>query len=133
MKVVIAGTRYKDPINKVSFDDYTLVVQSIQRSGYTITELVCGMAIGVDRLGEQWAKVNNIPVKEMPATAQEWERYGKAAGPIRNARMADYADAAIVIWDGKSPGSRNMIDEMIKRNKPYYIGMTRSTVEDFFQ
>ena len=47
--------------------------------------------------------------------------------------MAEYADAAIVVWDGESRGSRNMIDEMIKAKKPYYIHMLPSklTIEDF--
>lgn len=131
MKVVIAGTRYKDPANKIPFDDYGLVVQSVQRSGFNITEVVCGQAIGVDKLGDQWASANDCEVRYMPVTPEEWNKYGKAAGPMRNRRMAEYCDAAIIIWDGVSPGSRNMIDEMIRVKKPYYIGMTKSTVEDF--
>lgn len=86
------------------------------------------MAVGVDTLGYRWAQCNNIPIKEMPAN---WNRDGKKAGPIRNRDMAEYADAAIVIWDGSSPGSRNMIENMLRRKKPYYIGMTSATLEDF--
>ncbi len=128
MKVIIAGTRYKDKDENIPFDDYNLVVKTIEDSGFTITEVVSGTATGVDRLGEQWARANNIPIKEMPA---DWNRYGRSAGPFRNKAMAEYADAAIVIWDGKSPGSRNMIENMIRRKKPYRIGMTSATLEDF--
>jgi hypothetical protein len=120
MKVIIAGSR--------SVDDYSLIVQAVERSGYNITEVVCGCAVGIDRLGEQWARANNIPIKEMPA---DWNRNGKAAGPIRNREMAEYADAAIVVWDGKSPGSRNMVENMIRRKKPYYVVLTSTTLEDF--
>ena len=120
MKVIIAGTR--------NIDDYKLVVDTITRSGYNITEVVSGCATGVDRLGEQWARVNDIPTREMPA---RWDLYGRKAGPVRNKAMADYADAAIIIWDGKSAGTRNMIENMIRRNKPYHIGMTSATLEDF--
>lgn len=120
MKVIIAGTR--------SVNDYKLVVQSIERSGFNITEVVSGCATGVDTLGEQWARANNIPIKEMPA---DWSRFGNSAGPMRNRQMAEYADAAIVIWNGESRGSRNMIENMIRRKKPYYIGMTSATLEDF--
>lgn len=120
MKVIIAGTR--------TVKDYKLVVQAVERSGYNITEVVSGCATGVDTLGEQWARANNIPIKEMPA---DWSRYGNSAGPQRNRAMAEYADAAIVIWDGESRGSRNMIENMIRRKKPYYIGMTSATLEDF--
>lgn len=120
MKVIIAGSR--------DILDYKLVVQSIQRSGYEITEVVCGCAAGIDTLGEQWAINNEIPIKYMPA---DWNRHGKSAGPMRNKKMAEYADAAIVIWNGVSPGSKNMIQNMIRQNKPYYIGMSATTLEDF--
>lgn len=133
MKVVIAGTRYVDPVSKIPFDDYGLVIQAVQRSGYTIKEVVSGQAIGVDKLGEMWAQANDCEIRYMPVTPQEWTKYGKAAGPMRNRRMAEYCDAAVIIWDGVSPGTRNMIDEMIRVKKPYYIGMTKSTVEDFMK
>lgn len=120
MKCVIAGTR--------SVHDYNLLVQTVQRSGYDITEVVCGMATGIDTLGEQWARSKDIPIKAMPA---DWNRYGKKAGPMRNRQMAEYCDCAVIIWDGESPGTRNMINEMIRVKKPYYIGMTYSTIEDF--
>lgn len=120
MKVIIAGTR--------SINDYKLVVDSIKSSGYTITEVVSGCATGVDWLGEQWARANDIPIKEMPAN---WDRDGKSAGPMRNRMMAEYADAAVIIWDGESRGTRNMIENMIRRKKPYHIGMTSATLEDY--
>lgn len=123
MKVIIAGTRYKDKVNKIPFDDFKLVIEAVERSGFEITEVVCGMAIGVDKLGEQWAIANNIAVKEMPAN---WNAHGKAAGPIRNRQMAEYADAAVIIWDGVSNGSRNMINEMIRKKKPYFVALTES-------
>ncbi len=121
MKVIIAGSR--------SLDNYLLVTEAMQRCGYTVTEVVCGMATGVDNLGERWATTNNIPVKQMPAN---WNRDGKAAGPIRNREMAKYADAAVIIWDGKSAGTRNMVDEMIRAKKPYYLQLTESNLEDLF-
>lgn len=123
MKVIIAGTRYKDKVNKIPFDNYKLVVEAVERSGFEVSEVVCGKAVGVDSLGEQYAIMRGISVKEMPAN---WAMHGKAAGPIRNREMAEYTDCAIIIWDGESPGSRNMINEMIRRNKPYYVALTES-------
>lgn len=122
MKVIIAGSR--------DVKDYMLVARTVEESGWKdkITEVVSGCAAGVDTLGEQWARANNIPIKEMPAN---WNQYGNSAGPMRNRQMAEYADAAIVIWDGKSRGTRNMIENMIRRKKPYRIGMTSVTLEDF--
>lgn len=120
MKVIIAGSR--------NITDYRLVADTIAASGYDITEVVSGCATGVDTLGEQWARMKNVPIKEMPAN---WNQYGNKAGPIRNRDMARYADAAVIIWDGESTGTRNMIDCMIKLKKPYHIGMTTSTLESF--
>ena len=118
MKVIIAGSR--------TIHDYALVVNAMQRCGFNVTEVVCGMATGIDRLGEQWAIANGITVKEMPA---DWNRHGRAAGPIRNRAMAKYADAAVIIWDGKSRGSRNMVNEMIRLGKPYFVQLTESEDE----
>ncbi|WP_197026348.1 hypothetical protein [Polaribacter sp. Hel_I_88] len=45
----------------------------------------------------------------------EWNKFGKAAGPVRNKEMAIYADALIAFWDGKSRGTKNMI-QLAKQN-----------------
>jgi uncharacterized phage-like protein YoqJ len=48
-----------------------------------------------------------------------WRKYGKRAGHRRNQQMADNADALIALWDGESPGTRDMIRRM--ENKPTII------------
>lgn len=102
MKTIIAGSR--------TFTDYRFVAKHLDRicrSGFHISKVVSGKEPnGVDRLGEAWAKKNKIPIKPFPA---DWNKFGLAAGPIRNAEMAWYADALIAFWDGKSPGTRGMI------------------------
>lgn len=118
MKVVIAGSR--------TIDDYTLLLLAIKQFPFPITEIVSGKARGVDTLGEIWARANNIPIKEFPA---DWSTYGSAAGPIRNKKMADYCDAAIVLWDGKSAGSKHMINEMNKLKKYVYIQLPITNLE----
>lgn len=112
MKVIIAGSRF--------IKDRSEVLRCIARCPFAskITEVVCGGASGPDTFGKNWAIAKEIPVKDMPA---DWQKYGKAAGPIRNKEMSKYADAAIIIWDGKSRGTLNMIQEMRKLNKPYFI------------
>jgi len=109
MKTIIAGSR--------SITDMTTVQEAITRSGWEekITEVVSGNAVGVDRLGEMWAMRKNIRVKRFLA---EWDRYGKSAGMIRNREMAEYGDALILVWDGESKGSRNMMEIMNKLGKP---------------
>jgi len=97
LKVIIAGGR--------DFNDPKLLAKSVPVD-WKISEVVSGTAMGADRLGEYWAKEHGIPVKHFPAN---WDQEGRAAGPIRNRRMASYADALIAFWDGKSRGTRSMI------------------------
>lgn len=107
-KVIIAGSR--------TISDYELVEKIVLESDFVISEIVSGKAPGVDTLGERYAYEYVIPVKQFPA---DWVRHGKKAGPIRNEDMANYADAAILIWDGKSPGTKNMLEHMKRLKKPY--------------
>lgn len=109
MKVIIAGGR--------NIKDKELVLNSVIKANLEIDEVVCGMAHGVDLLGKELADEREVPVEPFPA---DWIKHGKAAGPIRNKEMAEYADALILIWDGKSKGSANMKKEMKALGKPIY-------------
>lgn len=77
-----------------------------------------GRAKGVDTLGEQYAKENNLLIAKFPA---DWDTYGKKAGYLRNVQMAEYAEACICIWDGVSPGTKHMIDIAKKKNLRLFI------------
>ena len=118
MKVVIAGSR--------GVTDYALVCEAVEESGFTITEEVSGKEpTGVDALGERWAGDNGVPVKPFEP---DWHRYtnkgagwSNPAGKIRNRKMAEYADAAVIIWDGTSPGTRDMIARMAAARKPCHV------------
>lgn len=98
MKTIIAGSREGVPAFEVH--------NAILESGFAITQVVSGAARGVDSIGEEWARNSNVPVKAFPAN---WSVYGKRAGIVRNDEMAQYAEALIAVWDGKSPGTANMI------------------------
>lgn len=112
MKVIIAGTR--------TFDDYAYLCGKCQEilRGKTITSILSGAAKGADEVGERYARRCGYPVERF---APEWDKHGKAAGPMRNRRMAAEADEAIVFWDGKSRGTKNMINEMALLNKPCHV------------
>lgn len=113
MKVIIAGGR-----------DITcpfVVGQAVEASGFTVSEVVSGGARGVDSLGEAWAKANGVGIKSFPA---DWCKYGRGAGPIRNAEMAEYADALIAIWDGKSPGTADMVRRATEKCLKVYVYRT---------
>jgi hypothetical protein len=110
MRVIIAGSR--------SIVDYDQVLVAVDNSDFYIKEVVSGAARGVDALGERYALENSLPCMQFHA---DWDKYGRRAGPIRNSEMAKYADAAIVVWDASSTGSRNMIEQMKRLNKPCYV------------
>jgi hypothetical protein len=109
VRVIIAGSR--------TIKDYSLIRKVIDDSGFDITTIISGCAAGPDTLGIRYAREYNIDLEEYPA---DWAKYGKSAGPIRNQVMANEADALILVWDGKSHGSKNMLDTMKKMNKPTY-------------
>jgi ABC-type enterochelin transport system substrate-binding protein len=101
MKLIIAGGRNFTDYQKLKkICDYILQNQ-------TSIEIVSGGCRGADKIGEQYSKEKGYSLKRFPAN---WNRYGKAAGPKRNKQMANYADALIAFWDGKSRGTKNMID-----------------------
>ena len=101
MRVIIAGGR--------DFDDFDLLSKkcdSILRNQDNVV-VISGNAKGADELGEKYARSKNYNILIFKA---DWEKLGKSAGPIRNRRMAEEADALIAFWDGKSKGTKHMID-----------------------
>ena len=92
MKLIIAGGR-----------DYHLTPDDFTKlDGIDITVVVSGGAPGADRSGETYAECGNIPVKRFPA---EWKKHGRAAGPIRNKQMAEYADGVALFPGGRGTAS----------------------------
>jgi hypothetical protein len=79
---------------------------AIKASGFDISLIISGGAVGVDRLGEIYAQLNDIPTLIMNAN---WKMDGRAAGYMRNNKMAEQADALIAIWNGHSSGTAHMI------------------------
>lgn len=101
-RVIVAGGR--------DFNNYAGLAASLDYLLKNINDeiqIVCGMARGADRLGEQYAKERGYKVIYMPA---DWDIDGRSAGFKRNIKMAEYADALVAFWDGKSSGTRHMIE-----------------------
>lgn len=114
MKVVIAGGR--DFVNFKILENCLKELQ--ERFPIQITEVVSGHAQGADCLGERYQFNHGLKLKLFRA---DWKTYGKAAGPIRNKQMADYADAVVLFWDGKSRGTKNMYDNSNKSGLPVIV------------
>lgn len=103
MRVIIAGGR--------NVHDYDKLLDAIKESQFPIATVVSGGAKGADALGERYAEEMNLKLNVFNA---DWDRHGRAAGPIRNRKMAENADALIALWDGKTRGTKNMIETAAK-------------------
>lgn len=73
--------------------------------------LIYGGAKGADSCCKNFAQRF---FKNIEPFYPEWDKYGKSAGMIRNRKMSIASDLVFVFWDGKSPGTKNMI-ELSKR------------------
>lgn len=78
-------------------------------------EVVSGGAKGVDASALKFSQEMYLKYTEFPA---DWKTYGKAAGPIRNKQIAEYADQLLVIRYPDSKGSLNVAAEFRKLGKP---------------
>lgn len=103
-RTIIAGSR--------TIGDETIVEKAVSDCGWGISTVICGCAAGVDTLGKLWAQKTGVPVEDYPA---QWDTHGRRAGYLRNVQMAEVAEALILIWDGKSPGSKMMRDIALKK------------------
>ena len=124
MKLVIAGSRdlhFTEHLIDTIYGCLFEPEEDLDRPEGELLEIVSGgCPTGADRAAKWWAEgmpTDEVVYKEFPA---DWDKHGKAAGPIRNRQMAEYGDALFLIWDGKSRGSANMKKEMNKLNKPVY-------------
>lgn len=110
MKTIIAGSR--------TITDIKHVTAAVNESCFEITKVISGGAPGVDRLALQYAKEKSLPVIIMKA---DWDKHGRKAGYLRNKAMADVAHALIAVWDGKSLGTKHMIDIARKKGLMVYV------------
>jgi hypothetical protein len=113
MKVLVTGGR--------GFSNRTLLFASLDslHADHAFTMIIHGGASGADRLAGEWAASRGIPVEVYPA---DWQKYGRAAGPIRNQRMIDRKPDMVVAF----PGGRGTAD-MVRRVRQTGIGLV--TVE----
>ena len=109
-RVIIAGSR--------DFTDYDKAEKALFEAFRSIdiigpVRIVSGHCRGSDLLGEEFAARFSLMLSVFPA---KWKMYGKSAGFVRNNEMARFACSddcqadLIAFWDGKSRGTKMMID-----------------------
>lgn len=67
--------------------------------------IVHGSVPGADMFADHWAAQRLVPCWRFPA---RWDKYGKAAGPIRNKAMLETAKPDMVVAFPGGAGTRNM-------------------------
>ena len=86
-------------------DKANFLTQNVDRR---LIKIRTGDSKGADACAVRYAQEMNYPYEVFHAA---WKTEGKAAGPIRNGKMAkDGATHCIAFWDGVSAGTKNMID-----------------------
>lgn len=102
MKVAVIGSR-------------GLFIQNLEKYlPQGTTEIVSGGAKGIDACAREYACQAEVKLTEF---LPDYQRYSRSAPLRRNLEIIDYADEVIAFWDGKSPGTKFVIEECRKRGK----------------
>lgn len=75
------------------------------------TEIVSGGAKGVDTSAREYALSHGIKLTEF---LPEYTKYGRSAPLKRNITIIEYSDIVLAFWDGKSRGTKFVIDNCRK-------------------
>ena len=102
MKLAIIGSRW-------------LMINDIQKYiPNRVTEIVTGGAKGVDYCAKKFALSRKIKVTEF---LPDYKRYGRFAPLQRNLKIIDYSDEVLAFWNGKSRGTKFVIENCEKSGK----------------
>lgn len=103
MRVLVCGGRnFNDALTLGSW------LGGIHKNDGPITLLIEGGARGADYMARKFAEWQKIPVKTFEA---DWDRYGNAAGPIRNKQMLDEGKPDLVLAFEGGRGTANMVEQ----------------------
>ena len=108
-------------------------LNQIFRMYIELGEIVSGDADGADAIGKKYADVNNIEYTGIPAKWQDMSEpcirkvdrrgreYNALAGINRNTDIAKYCDILVAFWDGKSKGTKDVIEKAKEFKKKVII------------
>ncbi len=114
---LVVGTR--------TFNNYELLKTKLDKILGRCSDIVIvsGGASGADTLAERYAKEKGYKLIVFNA---DWNKYGKAAGPIRNEEMHKFISkfakrGVVAFWDQKSKGTQTNFPLSNKYNNPLRI------------
>lgn len=131
-KLIVAGSRVLCSEDN-RYDLYDLIGMVYDDFGpYDV--ILSGSAQGPDSFAEEWAFQNTITCNTyVPAwedikaegavvrTNKYGKKYNALAGHWRNEKMAKDGDALLAYWDGKSTGTRDMIDRALDHGLDVFV------------
>jgi predicted Rossmann fold nucleotide-binding protein DprA/Smf involved in DNA uptake len=82
------------------------------------SEIISGGAAGADGLAERYAEEHGLV---MTVIRPDYKTYDRQAPLIRNSQIIAESDYTLILWDGSSRGSLNVIMTCIKVNKPFKV------------
>lgn len=99
MRVLVCGSRH--------FNNYNLLEKELET--IPITTVIEGEARGADTLARVYAERHGLDVLPFPA---DWNKHGRAAGPIRNTQMLveGKPDLVVAFLAPNSRGTKHMIE-----------------------
>ena len=116
-RVIIAGGS--------DFENYEYMCEILNDLFYNSTnfekrdiKIISGMAKGADTLAIRYADEHKLTKILFPAN---WKLYPRAAGFLRNEDMLSIATHLIAFWDGKSSGTKHMIDIAQEKGIPIWV------------
>lgn len=110
MKLAVIGSR--------TFDDYTLLCNTLDKINEHIELVISGGAKGADSLAERYANDRNIPTLIIKP---DWDTYGRSAGYRRNVDIVTNSDAVVAFWNQKSKGTLHSIEIATSQGKPLKV------------
>ena len=78
------------------------------------TEIVSGGARGIDTCAREYALAHDLKLTEF---LPDYSRYGRRAPLVRNDEIIAFADEVVAFWDGRSRGTKYVIDQCKRPNK----------------
>lgn len=117
MRLLVCGDRNFDNWKLLCSEMEKIIISIEVNDDLTIIE---GEAKGADFLARVWAIYEQHPFEAYPA---DWNKFGKAAGPIRNKQMLDEGkpDKVLAFLKKGSIGTANMIKQAQAAGVPVIV------------
>lgn len=110
IRVIVCGSR--------NWDDYAPIFERVGKLPIDAI-IIEGGASGADEWGRIAAKKYGLKHEQYKAN---WEKYGKAAGPIRNQEMLDSGvNLVLAFRKNKSRGTTDMVERAARASVPVEI------------